>query len=114
MSSNISGKDLIAKVQEMLLPALKTFCSNIPFNIYDMLLRETGGGLWLRVHNTDTPHFGTRFLKAPPRKRDAMPIFKAPTKPPVFGLFFEEKVWNAIQHRTNICAHFHIVDVNTV
>ena len=43
-----------------------------------------------------------------------MPIFKAPTKPPVFGLFFEEKVWNAIQLRTNVCARFHIFDVNTV
>jgi hypothetical protein len=110
VSSNISGKDLIAKVHEMLLPPLKTFCGDIPFNIHEMMLRETGGGLWLRVNVTDSPHFGTRFLKPPPRKRDAMPIFKAPTKPPVFGLFFEEKVWNAIQHRANVCVFF---DVNT-
>jgi hypothetical protein len=114
VNSNISGKDLIAKVQEMLLPPLKTFCGEIPFNIHEMMLRETGGGLWLRVNVTDAPHFGTRFLKPPPRKKDAMPIFTAPTKPPVFGFFFEEKVWDAIQHRANVCAQFQrVFDIET-
>lgn len=103
MNSNISGKDLIAKVHNLLLPPLKLFCGDIPFNIDAMILRETGGGLWLRVSATDTPHFGNRFLKPPPRKKDAMPIFTAPTKPPIFGLFFEETVWNAIENRTNVC-----------
>jgi len=68
-----------------------------------MILRETGGGLWLRVNATDIPHFGDRFLKSPPRKKDAMPIFTAPTKPPIFGFFFEEIVWNAIENRANVC-----------
>jgi len=68
-----------------------------------MTLRETGGGLWLRVSATDTPHFANRFLKHPPRKKEAMPIFTAPAKPPIFGLFFEETVWNAIENRANVC-----------
>jgi hypothetical protein len=103
VNSNISGKDLIAKVHDLLLPPLKLFCGDIPFNIHAMILRETGGGLWLRVSATDTPHFGNRFLKPPPRKKDAMPIFTAPTKPPIFGFFFEETVWNAIENRANVC-----------
>lgn len=100
VNSDIITQDLCDAIRNILKQPIEAFCRGVPFNIDEMVLRETTGGEWFQVNSNGsefTPYFETRFIKAPQRKKDVTPVFVAPAKPPVFGLVFEEKVWNKIE-----------------
>ena len=101
VQSDISTQDLCEAIRNILIKLIQDFCRGIPFNIDDMVLCETTGGEWFQVNaSVDSeaiPYFRTHFIKAPPRKKDITPVFTPPSKPPVFGLVFEENVWSKIE-----------------